>query len=420
MVHAHAAGLDIWLAIDEHGPLPDNDLVTGTLYIRNPEELQAAAEQLNSRYSRWASVALDDFVSRPAAKLSELAPTPTVNLNATNTCCLKHQLRQLWNELCADDPQLHPVPYKRVLYKDFEGNGILEQSGTDLNGPAIIKPNDYAGSVGVSLINDTNEAAIKELLQLLAKEDAKFKGSLHVLPDVLIEAAIPRKEMPGSQAEFTLHMGSLQGEHVLLATSEKTLHPDSFIETGHRVPAPHLPPEAMKLMEQSTRQMLNMLGVQNAISNWEYIVTPDNKIALVEGQLRPSGDSLMQLIELATGSHPYSWFFQFLVQEQMQSFPTTHQVSGISWLWPQQVQQQITDIILPESTPPNWHINVNRSALLAAQNWPGPADWYQRHLSITGQATNYKDFNRQIHELANEIKLVGSLGGVSTSIDKAS
>lgn len=416
IAYAHAAGLDVWLATDANESLPDNDLVTGVLHIRNPEELQAPTEQLNSRYSRWASIALDDFVSRPAAKLAELAPTPTVNLNATNTCCLKHQLRQIWNGLCADDPQLHPVPYKRVLYKDFEGNVIIEESGKDINGSAIIKPNDYAGSVGVSLIKGDEEATIKQLLQLLAEEDAKFKGSLHVLPDVLIEAAIPRKELPGSQAEFTIHMGSIQGEHVLLATSEKTLHPNSFIETGHRVPAPHLPAEALELMEQSTRQMLNMLGLQNTISNWEYIITPDNKIALIEGQLRPSGDSLMQLIELATSSHPYSWFFQGLIKSSLQPFLTAQYMSGVSWLWPQQVQQQITDIILPENIPPNWHINANRPVLLAAQNWPGPADWYQRHLSITGQANSHENLNRQMYKLANEIKLVGNLGVIPTSI----
>lgn len=413
--HAHAAGLDVWLATDDEQPLPTRPEIHGTLYITDEAGLQAATAKLNRQYPRWCSVALDDFVARPAARLAGLAPVPTVSHTATHTCCQKHLLRQQWNELCARNKQLQPVPYKRLLYSDYTGENLLEVAGTEVSGQAIIKPNDYAGSVGVALVRESTEAAITNLLKLLAVEDEKFSGSLHVQPDVLIEQAIARKEIPGSQAEFTLHMGSLLGEHVLLATSEKALHPNSFIETGHRVPAPNLSADALQLMEHITRQLLESLGVQNTISNWEYIITPDDKIALVEGQLRPSGDSLMTLINLSAGEHPYSWFFRGLLNGDRLPFPAAHRVSGISWLWPKQVQKQITDIIVPQNLPKSWHIHADRPALLATQNWPGPADWYQRHLSITGTADTYDALNSQMQELAQHIKLVGSLGEVATT-----
>jgi hypothetical protein len=60
----------------------------------------------------------------------------------------------------------------------------------------------------------------------------------------------------------------------------------------------------------SVRKMLSTLKVNCAISHWEFIVTSDDRLALVETQLRPAGDAIPSLIDIATGVCPYRSLFQ--------------------------------------------------------------------------------------------------------------
>lgn len=318
-------------------------------------------------------VALDDFVAEAAVLLAQQLQVPFYCLQSHETTFYKNRLRAIWNQQVSHHPQLP------LQYIDFEYLPSQTPSTQPWQVPVIVKPNAYSGSVGVQLVN--NPAAINTAVQglqnLLQQEQQRFAGDFAVCQDILLEAAIPRQNMPGSNSEFTLHMLSRKGQHQLLTTSEKQLAADAFVEIGHTVPAPNLPAHLLTQMVAITKLLLTELQVVQCISNWEYIVTPDNKIALVEGQLRPSGDRLMQLIQLATGINP----FEALLTGN--TIPTQNRTAAIRWLGPQDIEVKGDDITIP-NLPENWETQINKEALLQNPNWPGPVDWYNRHVAVIG------------------------------------
>ncbi len=324
-------------------------------------------------FSITCVIALDDFVAADAVALAAAHGVPFYPMESHQATFEKHRLRELWNQLVAAHPDW---PLAAVPYQLIKPN---ETCKTQWNYPVIIKPNAYSGSVGVELVESAGAltTAIYRLRKTLAHETSRFTGDFAVCPDILLEEAIPRKEIPNSCAEYTLHMLSRQGEHYLLATAEKQLDPHSYIEVGHTVPAQTLPEALLPAMRKANEWLLSNLQVEQCISNWEYIVTPDNQLALVEGQLRPSGDRLMQLIQMATGINPFEALFTGHVA------PTQNRTAAIRWLGPKEIEINGNDITIPD-LPDGWEVMINREALLQNPNWPGPVDWYNRHVAVVG------------------------------------
>ena len=129
--------------------------------------------------------------------------------------------------------------------------------------------------------------------------------------------------------------------------------------------------------------LLEALQVQNTISNWEFIITPEHKLAMVEGQLRPSGDHVMELMENAMLFSPYVLFFRALDEGflPIQKFPAVH-TSIICWPRPSLILERITHIEIPASIPKDVHVNIERDAIMQSKNWKGPLTWYDRHVSV--------------------------------------
>jgi hypothetical protein len=331
-----------------------------------PDEWQQARA-----FEQAVVIALDEYIAENALAIAEKLGAPFYPNESHFISFHKHRLRSVWNQLAEGDPNLIAVPFEWLR----EGAPSIAPPPF----PLIIKPDAYSGSVGVKLVQQPKQlnAALSQLRQILKQEQAAYAGDFEVCQDILLEHAIPRKPMPGCESEFTLHMLSRNGRHLLLATAEKQLNPDSYIEVGHTVPAVNIPQTFIEIAVAVTVQMLQQLEVHQCISNWEFIVTQNNQIALVEGQLRPSGDRLMQLIQLAKGINPFAALLHG------ETNPTQHKTACIKWLGPDDILLIDGKYTIP-NLPANWEAIIDEAALRANPEWPGPIDWYNRHVAVVG------------------------------------
>lgn len=320
-------------------------------------------------------VAMDEYVAHEAVLLAKKLELPFYSMQSHEATYFKDRLRAIWNRIAIEDEHLLAVNFEMLP----PGRAPIQQCAV----PLIVKPNAYSGSVGVELVTELADLdmAIANCRAALQEEQERYKGELDVQQGVLIEQAIPRKNIPKASAEFTLHMLSTKGQHQLITTAKKQLASGSFIEIGHRVPATNLPDDLRNVMLEVTQKMLQQLDVQHCISNWEYMVTPDNKVALIEGQLRPSGDRLMQLIHLATGINP----FKALVDGKIEKLYNGS--ASITWLGPDAVDITDSAIKVP-GLPDNAELIIDEAALRADIKWPGPTNWYNRHVAVITHTTD--------------------------------
>lgn len=361
------------------------------------------ASELNEQFDNWYALALDDFVGKEACALAAKAPTAMYPIEAYKTVTHKHLLRKLWNRYAAQNPdKLHKVGW--ALYND-EGSVLHDNLSYD--DPLIVKPNAYAGSIATELVHGKSDmlAAVERTIQTMSHEAEVF-GKV-MLPDthVLVEEAIPRNTSGKGIAEYSVHMLSVHGGHQAIAFSEKNINPKSFIETSHMLPA-DLDTELQQLMVNTCTHMLTQLQVENTISNWEFIVTPEGKIGLIEGQLRPSGDKLMHLIEMATGSNVYQYWLNAVLGETT-ALPSIQKHATVVWLKPQQILHKIERIELPKFGADH-QLLVDEVALLNAVNWPGPVDWYNRHIAIVVSHTNKEQLMQKVTSIAEQVSLQGT------------
>lgn len=368
------------------------------------EDPQALANKLNQSYQQWNVLTLDDFVGKEACALADLAPISMYPIEAYRAATHKHKLRQIWNQYVADRPTkpLHSVGW--ALYS--EAGEVLHNHLSD-QGPYIIKPNAYAGSVGMEMVNSSTEiaAAVSRTNTTMALEAAQYDEGLMPDTHVLVEDAIPRRSQGSGIAEYSVHMMSYGGKHKAVAFSEKNINKTSFIETAHLLPA-DLSAEYQNLMEQVCADLLSQLQVENLMSNWEFIITPEGKLGLIEGQLRPSGDKLMHLLQLSTRQNPYQyWIKQVLGLPVSEMAALKH--TTITWLSPKEVFHGITSIEISE-LPDGVELIVDEAALLQCTNWPGPVDWYNRYISVVAEAETTHQLQQLISQVAKRVILKGT------------
>jgi hypothetical protein len=347
------------------------EYVANMIHATGAELIWPDEWQLAQAYGQVVVIALDEYIAEEALAVAEKLGVPFYATESHFITFHKHRLRALWNELAAGNPDLMAVPFEWLT------NGAPSIAPPPF--PLIIKPDAYSGSVGVRLVLQPLEldGALSQLRQILKQEQAAYVGDFDVCPDILLEQAIPRKPMPGCESEFTLHMLSRNGQHSLLATAEKQLNHETYIEVGHTVPAVSIPKPFIQLAVAVTVQMLQQLDALQCISNWEFIITPNNQVALIEGQLRPSGDRLMQLIQLATGINP----FAALLHGEMK--PTQQKTACIKWLSPEDILLIDGKYTIP-NLPIGWDAIIDEDALQNNPDWPGPIDWYNRHVAVVG------------------------------------
>ncbi|MDX2002545.1 MAG: ATP-grasp domain-containing protein [Chitinophagales bacterium] len=366
------------------------------------EDFQSLANHLDMHYRAWHVLPLDDYVCQDAARLSNFSKTVCFPISAATSTFHKHRLRELWNNWVS---AVNEPSYGKVDCWFFEPSDPIQVDWPA--GRYIVKPNAYAGSVGVFAAKEREVVqAIEQCRQTLAAEAANpVMAGIQVEQSVLVEQYIPRNANLGACAEYTAHMVSLAGKHYLIGIAEKTIHPDTFIETGHQYPSNSFPTSLIPAMEKAIVGVLEQLGAENTISNWEFIISPENQLVLVEGQLRPSGDKVMNLIQQAHEADLYAFYLESLVSGKTFEYPKAKSTSLIYWPGPNETLERIDWIQLPNKLPPQVKLFLDRPALIAANNWQGPLSWYDRHIAIMVTATSAEEGHIKIKEACSKIKL---------------
>jgi biotin carboxylase len=148
--------------------------------------------------------------------------------------------------------------------------------------PCIVKPAAGEASVGVSRV-DTPADIDTALLRVGA--DALERG-------VLVEEFLVGEE-------FSVEGISVGTTHHLVAITKKFKDDTTFVERGHLVPAPLDAPTRESIIAY-VRRALDALSFHDCPSHTEIILTAQGP-RIVETHNRIGGDSIMDLVQLATG-----------------------------------------------------------------------------------------------------------------------
>lgn len=165
---------------------------------------------------------------------------------------------------------------------------ITDSGKTDFSNwrfPLIVKPCDRSGSLGVSLVKDSQELQIglDKALSLSFKHEA------------IVEEFIEGREI---SVEFI----SFRGAHYPLAITDKvTTEAPHFVELEHHEPA-GLTPKQYDIIYATTNKALDSLGITEGASHTEYRIDADGNIYIIELGARMGGDFIgSDLVWLSTG-----------------------------------------------------------------------------------------------------------------------
>lgn len=151
--------------------------------------------------------------------------------------------------------------------------------------PAIVKPTDRSGSLGVTKVEKPEDVstALKTALSLS-----------------LSRSAIVEEFINGS--EFSVEGLSFSGKHKVLAITEKeTTGPPHFVEMAHHQPA-QISSNIENKIVKITKDALQILGVRDGASHTEVILDSDENVFIVEVSGRMGGDLIgSHLVPLSTG-----------------------------------------------------------------------------------------------------------------------
>lgn len=165
------------------------------------------------------------------------------------------------------------------------------------NQPIIIKPVDAEGSLGVEKINNINEL------------ENYFRRKKNDQP-VMLEEFI-------NGIEYSVEAISYKGNHKILGLTKKELigenefNHNPFVEKGHTFPA-KIEQIHEDLIITYVTTFLDSLNVKSGITHSEVIFTKKGPI-LIESHLRPGGDLIPRLIELATDVKVFKSCYQVYV-----------------------------------------------------------------------------------------------------------
>ncbi len=150
---------------------------------------------------------------------------------------------------------------------------------------AVVKPPVGAGKDGVCAIADPGDVPA-------AWRHASSMANGRVLVEEWVRGP-----------EFSVELRSVNGEHDVLAVTEKCLSSlPHFVETGHTIPA-RINEELAGALGAEAIRAVAAIGHRTGPSNVEFVQTEDGP-AVIEINRRMAGDRIFELLVLATGRDP--------------------------------------------------------------------------------------------------------------------
>ncbi|GAA1964241.1 ATP-grasp domain-containing protein [Catenulispora subtropica] len=156
--------------------------------------------------------------------------------------------------------------------------------------PAVVKPADGCGSMGVRRVDDVRgaRAAVAAILR-----DTRLDLGVGLGRAVIVEQYL-------SGPEFSADGFVADGTPSVVAVTRKLLGPEpAFVETGHLTPADLLPWEAAALTSYA-EAVVRAVGVTRGPFHCELRLSPHGPV-LMEVAARLPGDRITDLLQLTTG-----------------------------------------------------------------------------------------------------------------------
>lgn len=175
----------------------------------------------------------------------------------------------------------------RVEFMGIKDNKELIKAIDKLGVPMILKPIYGVGSRNIHLIRSYEDAMnIPELNE-----------------EYIAEAFI-------IGTEYSLECFSKEGIHTLHAVTEKGLFdesPSMFVERNHLITKKNNNGNLYRELQLFIEQLLNQAEYKNGPSHIEVKVDGNNSISLIEAHSRVGGDSIPELVALATSVDLYNF-----------------------------------------------------------------------------------------------------------------
>jgi biotin carboxylase len=178
----------------------------------------------------------------------------------------------------------HEVPSCR--YELARGQEAVLAAVQNIGVPCIVKPVNGEASVGVAKIESF--ADIGACLQQVGDE--------HIDRGVLVEEFLIGEE-------FSVEGISIGALHHIVAITKKFRDDRTFVERGHLVPAP-VNAAARESIVNYVERVLDVLNFHDCPSHTEIVLTARGP-RIIETHNRIGGDSIMDLVRLATGVDMY-------------------------------------------------------------------------------------------------------------------
>ncbi|MFI9381709.1 ATP-grasp domain-containing protein [Kutzneria sp. NPDC052558] len=176
---------------------------------------------------------------------------------------------------------------ERVRSHTVDNAEDLARWVADNPGTWVVKPLDGSGSAGVGVICDPQDASARY---------ERCVGSSHTgragAARVLVEEFLTGREI-------SVESFSEQGEHVVVAVTQKFTDPATLVELGHVIPA-ELDADTAEAVRRHTARVLSALGVRDGPCHTELVLTDDGP-RTIETHLRLAGDEIPYLAKDATG-----------------------------------------------------------------------------------------------------------------------
>lgn len=394
-----------------------------------PDKVDAISHETRSYLHRqygnnWCALPLSDYVTEYAAAISADLSNSCYPVRSAEIVKRKHQLRQIWNQLAASNPSLSAVEYS-YLEAGKDGKDLAHYCSDGFHNlpeetSFIVKPDELSSSIEIHRADSKTEALAKahEVCEQLLSKWHKMGQSIGtlVLPRVLIESAIDRSSSLHPGAEFSVEFLSFLEEHYSVGITQKWIGPN-FVESGHLFPAGSLPRQLASVVENAICKLLQELKVCYAVSHWEFIVTTDERIALVEGHLRPAGGRIMELIEVSTGQSPTAALCKAMANGSPGfSFRPKHSC-GLFWLVPKTPLTRVDKVtrgpgaLLPELRD----LYINEEGIKATANWSHASDWTTRFVHALAAGDDATQITSCCRRVADDIILFGERDGVPAS-----
>jgi len=397
--------------------------------LSSPRSAKQIADLLFRMGGDWFALGLDDYVCNFAAELSTFTSAPTMRPDAAIETREKHLLRARWNMLCRDNPRLFAVPFQFLRFSDLRFETIVERT-EDLtfceSGHLIVKPDGLDASIGIHKVKSWHQlsGAIESIRRELAPlaDEVRTMG-IDISPTIVVEHQIPRSQRLHPGGEFSVEVLSTRVsdgtavQHSLMGITEKYIDPKTCVEIAHCFPSAAFPHMLLDTVWETTSQMLDELGVQFCISHWEYIVTDEDRLALVEAQLRPAGDWIMQLITRATGHDPYGALLGAVNRERKPSLPdfAEKQIAAVFFPLPErEILGRFSIVCEAEAEP-----LLGKSVFIDpdvnnASSWARHPQWCARYLSVITEGQSFDEAKELCQRVVSKMKIHQAAGSEQT------